>query len=280
MKINLFITILFFSFCANAKTYQIKKGKHSASGLHTSSFSGDTLKFSAKFDQTAVYPQDYTDGGWNKLYGFSDCSSQHHKNSIRIGWRWYNNELQIAGYGYENANRFSRHIESVPLNESVLYQIKALEDEYEVTIGQNSYYFKRGCSDKKSIKYKLFPYFGGSKTAYQDISIDLDEIDPSKTLVEITRAYPNPSSGPLNIEIKNNEYFDQLFKLEIIDTSGRLVKQIPQDGEYFEVYARDTKKLELNLYENNELATQGMYLIRVITNEKKVSKSIQKIIFL
>ena len=89
LKIALIISSTLFLSNANSKTYEIEKDKHGAAGMQIGIFSGDEIKFAAKFNSSAIYDlgNDNQDDV-NKLFGFSDCYSAHHSNSARFGWRW------------------------------------------------------------------------------------------------------------------------------------------------------------------------------------------------
>ena len=91
---------------ATYKTYVIPKGKHYANGIHFTPYSGTTLSFSAIFDNSAIYnfTDPHTKYDQNTLYGFADNGANHRDFSARFGWRWFNNQLQIAAYATNNGD--------------------------------------------------------------------------------------------------------------------------------------------------------------------------------
>jgi len=171
------------------ETYKIKSGKHN-SGIHFAPHTTNGLLFSAKFDDSAIYqtqnPTNQAD--INKLYGFSDCMSKHQENSARIGWRWYNNELQILGYTYADGNRHHKLITSAPLNEYFEASIIISGYEYQFKVNNETVYLPRGCNKEVGVAYRLFPYFGGDETAPHDIKI---KIVNSGKKIKFKRSFDN-----------------------------------------------------------------------------------------
>jgi hypothetical protein len=157
-------------------TYIIPAGNHFTSnnfGLVQS----NKLKFLAKFDESAKYatinPTNQAD--INKLYGFSDCSTDHQSNSARFGWRWYNNRLEILAYTYVNQTRIEKFITAVELSKAYEYELEATDSTYVFKLNGQTIEMKRGCSGN-SDKYKLFPYFGGDETAPHAIKIEIKNL--------------------------------------------------------------------------------------------------------
>lgn len=170
---TLLILTLFSLVSCRYGEFKIKEGKH-YSGTHFSLFSGESLSIMFQFDDSAVYqtkePNNQKD--INKLFGFSDCGNRHHKNSIRLGWRWLNEQLEIHSYSYVNSERKHKLITTVPLNEPIPAEIKVLpEGSYLVTVNGITVKSQRGCTGKHPLGYILFPYFGGDETAPHDILI-------------------------------------------------------------------------------------------------------------
>lgn len=162
---------------AGLELFQIDGGDHSSTIAYRS-FSGKKLTFEALFDSTAIYttadPANQAD--INKLYGFSDCSSHHHTNSARFGWRWYNSEMQIFAYAYNEGERTSKYLATVPLNEKRVYNILVEDDSYIFQLNGKEVKINRSCSGEAN-GYKLYPYFGGDETAPKDIQVWLKEVE-------------------------------------------------------------------------------------------------------
>ncbi|HZF64464.1 MAG TPA: hypothetical protein VEZ55_08270 [Chitinophagaceae bacterium] len=154
-------------------TYTINKGEHSSNRTGPAKLETDHLKFVVKFDSSAIYtsqdPANQHD--INKLFGFSDNDAHHHQFSARIGWNWYNNALHVYAYVYNNGERSSKYIASVPLNEPITCGIKSTTNAYIFTVDDKQVITSRSSTTPHAKGYFLFPYFGGDETAPHDISI-------------------------------------------------------------------------------------------------------------
>jgi len=192
----LFIGFIFFMFYLNLKfgdlvkftikkmnkIYTIKKGKHS-SGFHLGITFSKTLRFSAMFLDSCLYPiKDNDDYDINKLFGFS-TSYFHHKNSARIGWRCNDkNQIELFAYAYVNGKRFTTYLGVVDVNsdfectiidteKEYLFNVEVsdivdndiIKKEYNATINKKKDWF--------FFHYLLYPYFGGNKTAPHTMKI-------------------------------------------------------------------------------------------------------------
>lgn len=158
------------------KTYKIKMGQH-RSIISGRFMRTKTLDFKTIFDNSAIYktsdPKNQSD--INKLYGFSDCNSHHQTNSARFGWRWYNNQLQILAYVYNDKKLNYQLIDSIKLNKEYNYILIIKDSEYIFSVNNKSITMKRTAKCKNGFYYKLFPYFGGDEKAPHDITIKIKE---------------------------------------------------------------------------------------------------------
>jgi hypothetical protein len=177
LTIILFVLLTTNSFAAKEKVYTIEKGEHYSKGLKFGLFVAKKMKVDVRFDNSAIYNfGNSNQADTNKLIGFSDCLSTHHKNSARLGWRWFEDELQVMAYAYADGKRQSKVIGAVPLNEIVRMSIYVDKNNYFFKVGPNSVSLKRGCSKKLAVGYKLFPYFGGDEVAPNDIHIYIKKV--------------------------------------------------------------------------------------------------------
>lgn len=158
-------------------TYVLKKGMHNADSNPLKSVSSAAMRFAVTFDSTAIYTtvDPANQGDINKLYGFSDCSSMHHVNSARFGWRWYNNRLELHAYTYLNKIRNSVFVAAVELGKETTCEIKTENDQYVFTCNGQTVTMGRGCNGQVS-GYQLYPYFGGDETAPHNITITIKEL--------------------------------------------------------------------------------------------------------
>ncbi len=153
--------------------YIIKSGVHETTnplkGLQTNS-----LKFEVKFDASAIYQtkDQSNQADINKLYGMSDCSTFHHQNSARFGWRWYNNRLELHAYSYKDGVNTSTFITAIDLNKTYTCELVLSGNKYIYKVGERTVEHARGC-DGEGMGYQLYPYFGGDETAPHEINIKI-----------------------------------------------------------------------------------------------------------
>jgi hypothetical protein len=157
------------------KTYKIKKGKH-RSGVRIKRDWKSTINFQVIFDESSKYtsvdPVNQAD--INKLYGVSDCGDHHLQSSIRIGWRWYNDSLELHWFKHQFGDFSFGKIKSVELNEIINCTIELDEDKYIISVDGVTKETSRSCGLNYQ-KYYLHPYFGGDETAPHDITIKIKE---------------------------------------------------------------------------------------------------------
>lgn len=160
-----------------AKTYIIEQGNHYANGVHFPLYFGNVLSFSATFDSSAIYEltKPKTKKDENTLYGFADNNRKHQQFSARFGWRWYNDELQIAAYTNNNGNSTIVQIGSVPLGTPSRYSIAVAGDHYDFTLNGVTTSLPRASKTASAGDYKLLPYFGGDAVAPHQIVIKIQE---------------------------------------------------------------------------------------------------------
>lgn len=156
--------------------YKIFAGEHSTE--HSlSEIEHEWISYDVIFDESASYytldPNNQAD--INKLFGFADCNSNHEENSIRFGWRWFNERLEILAYQHFDGEITWEYIGSVELNVPYRYSIYLFDDRYELEVvdisNMNTIMTRSSKVCNKGVYYQLWPYFGGDETAPQDISI-------------------------------------------------------------------------------------------------------------
>lgn len=136
------------------------------------------LKFSVKFDSSAVYATKESANQYdiNKLYGFSDNNSYHHKFSARFGWRWSDGALRLFGYVYNDEVRSFKQIGIVNIGSENFCSIKIDTNIYIFTLNNKTDTLARKSTTSKALGYKLYPYFGGDEVAPHDINIWIKEL--------------------------------------------------------------------------------------------------------
>lgn len=192
-KLLILASVLALSSC-NPTTYTIPSGDH-YSGIHFGLFTSTGMKFTAMFDNSAIYqttsPADQDD--INKLYGFTDCFSLVHSNSARFGWRWYNDKLEIDAYTYVGGgDHISQTVGFVKPNESHDYSIQIQGAQYIFTLDNlPPVTMARGCTSANADGYRLYPYFGGTETAPHQVTIYIDETSLTKAEIKAERQDPH-----------------------------------------------------------------------------------------
>ncbi len=136
------------------------------------------LKFVVKFDSSAIYTTQTRNNQLdiNKLYGFADNNGHHNLYSARFGWRWYNNELHLFTYTYNNGVRSSSDLGKIDIGKEHQCSIKVVESSYIFTLNGKATSTLRQSTAAAAVGYKLYPYFGGDEVAPHTINIWVKEL--------------------------------------------------------------------------------------------------------
>ena len=135
-------------------TYAIKKCNHYSGKRFRFFFRKRKLSATLTFHKTCRYEGDnQITEQINKVVGFG--SLNHHKNSIRIGWRYnvFNDNIDLFTYEYNKGKRTIIYMKSVKIGTPC-----------DVSISSSKVYWFG--------KY-LFPYFGGKAPAPHTIKISV-----------------------------------------------------------------------------------------------------------
>lgn len=158
--------------------YIIPRGSHYAQGNNLKMVTKSSMHFVAMFDSTCIYtaldPKNL--GDIHKLYGFSDCNSQHHVNSARVGWVWNGKAIDLYAYCYADSVRSSKLLGSVAFNTPIELTIKADSAQYTFTMNGKNTTMKRSCGSAGVSGYQLYPYFGGDEVAPHDVHIFIKDL--------------------------------------------------------------------------------------------------------
>lgn len=154
------------------ETYLIEKGQHYSNFNWSKLW---TFTFSREIKGTVEFVGDFSyesNGDTNKLIGLSD-GWNHHKNSVRIGWRW-NKGIQIMAIYYVNGLREIHRVMS-KAQEGVKYNFRIVITKSKYHVLFNGY---QDSIERKSkwflLRYKLFPYFGGTETAPKEFKFKIN----------------------------------------------------------------------------------------------------------
>ena len=177
---KLFLIFLTFIGCSKIdengfKSFKIKKGKH-RSGYRYYADRRDYIEFDVIFDESAIYksksPSNQADV--NKLYGMSDCGRGHMEYSIRFGWRYFNDSLQILWFKHTAGEFTFDVIKEINTDQIYTCSLEITEDHYILGVYGHHAITDRTCMQNYK-RYYLYPYFGGDETAPHDIVIRIKE---------------------------------------------------------------------------------------------------------
>lgn len=164
----------------SAREFTIATGEHYATPKLMETTEMKRVAFRATFDESARYSlgDPSLQSNINKLMGFSDCSTHHHTNSARFGWRWYNDQLEIHAYSYVDSVRVHQYVATVNIGEENLYEIAATTDAYTFSLnGEEKVSIPRAETCNGGMNYLLYPYFGGSVPAPHNVRIKIEMVN-------------------------------------------------------------------------------------------------------
>tara|TARA_Y100000114_G_scaffold150027_1_gene164978 strand:- start:228 stop:752 length:525 start_codon:yes stop_codon:yes gene_type:complete len=159
------------------KVYKIKEGKHRSTFKHKTSYA-ESFDLEVIFDENASYetsdPNNQLDV--NKLWGVSDCGTNHSYSSIRFGWRWNleNEAMEILMYRRMFGEFDFKSLGFVNLGETNYLSMNITSDSYEMCLNGHCDSMERPCSITYK-RYFLYPYFGGDECAPHNITIRIKE---------------------------------------------------------------------------------------------------------
>lgn len=150
----------------------IKKGKHISNYIPKLTFSNKIsgyVTFEGDFSYSIDKQKDT-----NKLIGLSDNWS-HHKDSIRIGWRWNtkNECIELMSILYSGGQREIKSLKLLYKEDdkdiTIEYEVMILPKYYSIKIDGCNFLIKR-TSSWNFIRVILQPYFGGTTVAPKDFN--------------------------------------------------------------------------------------------------------------
>ena len=152
--------------------YTIKKGNHRSTWLPKFTCKNEVVgkvTFLGDFSYE-IFNQEDT----HKLTGISDNWS-HHKDSIRLGWRWnlQTEELEIMVISYVNGQRTIKKLTVAETDREYDFSIRIEKDYYFVIFNKDSLLLPRK-SKWNCLHYRLGFYFGGKESAPKTFQINLD----------------------------------------------------------------------------------------------------------
>lgn len=157
--------------------YLVPKGQHYATGNNFRILDKRSLHFKVRFDSSCIYTLANAENAAdiNKLYGFSDCGSNHQVNSARFGWVWNSKAIELHAYCYTEGKRESKLLTSVAIGQEIELWLIAEAGKYVFSVNGKNETMKRSCSSEEQA-YQLFPYFGGDEVAPHDVRIFIKDL--------------------------------------------------------------------------------------------------------
>ncbi|MFL5808715.1 MAG: hypothetical protein ACJ749_04290 [Flavisolibacter sp.] len=161
--------------------YTIQQGNQFCDQNEFAAVETNEMNFIVVFDSSAIYQTALAENqdDINKLYGFSDNNSEHHKFSARFGWRWSNNALRLFAYVYNEAEMTSKEITTVDPGKEINCSIVVKGNRYVFTVNDRTQEMPRMATTDNGKGYQLYPYFGGDESAPHEINIWIRALDSS-----------------------------------------------------------------------------------------------------
>lgn len=163
------------------KIFTIKKGSHQSNN-DFGQLTREYLAYEVKFNNSAIYAtiDSNNQADINKLFGFSDCSSDHTDDSARFGWRWYQDQLELVAFVHYKREIRWKSIAIIDIDKVYKCYILLKEDVYEFGISgvttSNVIMDRNPATCTRGFYYQLWPYFGGDETAPHEITIAMREV--------------------------------------------------------------------------------------------------------
>ena len=160
------------------RVYTIPAGEHS-SGSFVNHPNDSKINFQFILDESAYYETEIPENQHdvNKIYGFSDFGAKHKKYSIRLGWRYIENNLELCWLRHEDGVHSSATIKII--QPDVIYNatIDIKTFYYVIVIDNDTTLVRRRPEGNWGLirRYYLYPYFGGNEYAPHDITIKIKE---------------------------------------------------------------------------------------------------------
>jgi hypothetical protein len=153
----------------------IKKGWHYSLpftfGLHWKKTKEDKVVWFDNSCRYIIHPEDQLD--WNKLFGWS--YGLHHKDSIRVVWR-YNpliDKIELSLYQYTEGKRLMYPtLCNVDINEPTPIKLEVINNIPTLIVAcRDEVKIQQGMEVKPTWGYTLGTYFGGNQVAPHDVKV-------------------------------------------------------------------------------------------------------------
>ncbi len=162
----------------------IKKGRHysNMSFFPILAVGKERIAYDVMFTPSCAYDIGISDQlDINKLFGIG-YFPQHHKNSVRFGWRYdlKMEAIELLAYYYADGKRAWEHVAYVTIGERVICIIDIMEEGHFLVVYNDSMKLGEVFLEQpkgRDVGYRLKPYFGGNQKAPHDICIQMKKLD-------------------------------------------------------------------------------------------------------
>tara|TARA_R100000541_G_scaffold14843_1_gene24235 strand:+ start:319 stop:867 length:549 start_codon:yes stop_codon:yes gene_type:complete len=160
------------------RVYTIPAGEHS-SGNFINHPVNSKIEFKFMLDESAIYETEIAENQHdvNKIYGVSDFGVRHQKYSIRLGWRYLNEQLELCWLRHEEGRHSAATIKIIDTDVVYNASIDIKTFYYVIVIDSDTTLVRRRPEGNWGLvrRYYLYPYFGGNEYAPHDITIKIKE---------------------------------------------------------------------------------------------------------
>lgn len=164
---------------ADSIVFTIKQGGHYCTPTLSQTHNGiKRMSYYIQFEENCKYKINNIDSNdINKGYGFGygNYILAHQDNSTRLGWNWKLDTLMLYNYAYLSSQRMSKKIGNYarrsPIYIEQWYQGTDTIWVSAVQNGKGKAAFVTGKGVAMKPGYRLYPYFGGTSTAPNNMSV-------------------------------------------------------------------------------------------------------------
>lgn len=132
-----------------------------------------TIAYEVQFGYGCKYDIGEDQSDINKLFGVGYWF--HHRNSARIGWRYYNDRIELHYYCYVNGKRITGLLGHAAMNKPVVVKYTYTKKAYIFEFN-NEELMSVPHSGHSRFGYLLGTYFGGNRKAPHEMRIYMKKV--------------------------------------------------------------------------------------------------------
>lgn len=139
--------------------FNIKKGENTCFKFPMITFRSSIIaKITLIGDFTYTSDNKNNQRNANKIFGLSD-GWYHRKNSIRIGYRYLEDKIELVSYRYNDGENYTSIMGYINIGEEFDIKI-TISDKYYITFKNVTFEYKRTSKWWFPLRYILLPHFG------------------------------------------------------------------------------------------------------------------------